>query len=89
MDVSGSIRYGCWVECFHPSAHILHSNIGQYCASVAAVARAAWFVSQDSGAKILPTFVGWSYDDGVMLSPVAAIAITSLAMFALTAISFE
>jgi hypothetical protein len=65
------------------------SNIGQYCASVAAMARAAWFVAQDGPAKILPTFVAWSYHDGVTLAPIASIAITSVVVFALTALPFE
>lgn len=65
------------------------SNFGQYCACVAAVARVAWYGSLDGMSKILPAIVGWSYNDGSSLAPVAAIVVTSAAMLALTAISFD
>ena len=65
------------------------SNFGQYCACVAAVARVAWYASLDGLSKTLPAVVGWSYADDAAVNPVAAIVLTSVAMLALTAISFD
>ncbi len=61
------------------------SNLGQYCACVAAVSRIAWYCSKSGDAKLLPSVFGVMFRN----EPVVSIVSTSLIILGLTAISFD